>query len=260
MKFDVVIIDSGVGGLSLLPSFFKTLPFKKYAYFADTKFLPYGNKSRQELLDITKNNVRFVIKKYSPKIIVFGCNTIGTTIFFDVCKCFPDQAFFTIKPNVSVQLDNNKKALLLGTMQTINNIKKYTSLNPNIILCKMPLLANKVEDYLQNNTNFVPYLKRKFKKYQDIDYVILGCTHYYFAKPFIKNFYPNAIICDGCNILTNQILEYLKNTFVLKNNYKLNKKQIKKIKIKLYITNHSLYLKKVYKKIVNNMKSCQYNF
>ena len=61
---DIAIIDSGIGGMCLLPYFFKNLPLKKYVYFADIKNLPYGNKKTSELLEITVKNVKYIVICY----------------------------------------------------------------------------------------------------------------------------------------------------------------------------------------------------
>ena len=248
---DVVIIDSGIGGMCLLPYFFKCLPFKKYLYFADVKNLPYGLKSSKELLKITIDNVKTIIKKYKPKIIVFGCNTIGTTIFDSVKEFFPNQIFFTIKPNTNSSFLSKEKTLILATSKTINSIKKCKLSSNNIILCKMPKLANKVENNLQNLNNIVPYLKQRLSKYKNIRRIVLGCTHYYFVKKQIQILFKNTKIDDGIESLTNQILYFLKDK-----NLKLKSKH--KTKVTLFVskkTHQKRIYKSIIKKFIKNQKS-----
>ncbi len=242
---DIVIVDSGLGGISLLPSFLHNLSFKKYVYFADTKYLPYGNKSLKRLFEITIFNVKKIIKKFKPKIIVFGCNTIGTTIFEQIKNYFPDQVFYTIKPNVQVE---QEKTLLLATNRTISFFNKTKIKNKNIILCKMNCLTNKVENNIQNPENIVPYLKRRLLKYKKIKCIILGCTHYYFIKNQISKIFPKAKFVDGVNNLVSQI----------KATYCFVKKANKKPKIKLVFTK-KIKAQKIYKSLVSNIIDQSFN-
>lgn len=236
---DVVIVDSGLGGISLLPTFLKELDFKNYIYYADTKFLPYGNKSLKRLLEITIFNIKKIIKKFKPKIIVFGCNTIGTTIFEQIKNYFPDQVFYTIKPNIQIE---QEKTLLLATNRTISFFNKTKIENKSIILCKMNCLANKVENNMQNPENIVPYLKRRLLKYKEIKCIILGCTHYYFVKNQISKLFPKAKIVDGVKNLVGQI----------KATYCSIKKTNKKPKIKLFFTKN-IKTKKIYKSLIKSL-------
>ena len=245
---DIAIIDSGIGGMCLLPYFFKQLPLKKYLYFADTKNLPYGSKTTKQLLEITIKNVKFIIKKYNPKIIVFGCNTIGVSVFEKIKEIFPKQIFFSIKPDINNCYFTHKKTLVLATTKTIKTIKRiysfYVNKNKNIILCKMPSLANKIENNLQNLQNIMPYLKRRLIKYKGVKYIVLGCTHYYFVNSQIQKLFKKAKIIDGIEVLTKQILLYLNI---------LNTKDKKKLKpkIKLFLSKNTKQ-KIIYKKIIKD--------
>ena len=245
---DVAIIDSGLGGISLLSRLTKTFYFKNFLYFADTKNLPYGTKSKKQLLNITIKNSKTIIKKFKPKIIVFGCNTIGTTIIEDIKKIFKNQNIFAIKPVFDYTHSENNKTLLLATNTTINNIKKnnyYVKNKNNIILCKMPLLANKVENYIQNTNKIVPYLNYKLKRYNHVSKVFLGCTHYYFIKKQIHNIFPIAEIIDGGDTLIKNIKQFVCNNINLFKNIKFKKK----IKVKLVLTKKSSQIK-VYKNLI----------
>lgn len=241
----IAIIDSGLGGLSLFNTFLSKLNVKSYVYLADLKNLPYGSKTREELICITLKNVKRIIDKYSPDAIVFGCNTIGTTIFKYIKNSFPNVVMFAIKPNLSFARVN-KKTLVLATPATIDAIKtteEYVANKSRIVLCKMPRLARKVEDYIQKGVNLVPYLKHKLRKFNDVDSIVLGCTHYYFIKSVVSSIYPDAQIIDGVEILCKQIKSFFKlrqqtNTI------------IPQIKWELTSNNSAL---KDYKKIVQNI-------
>lgn len=247
---DIAIIDSGIGGLSLFSSFFKNLSAKKYLYLADIKNLPYGNKIKSQLLKITIKNIDYIIKRYNPKCIVFGCNTIGTTLLEVIIKIYPHIKIFAIKPNLEQIKNKKNKVLVLATNRTITSLKHkqdYILNNKNIILCKMPSLANKVEKYIQNTNKIVPYLKRRLRKFKQINSIVLGCTHYYFVKNQIKEILKPDKIVDGIDILTKQILgEKLFFSFEKANAEKI------KINVKIKFTKKPKN-KKEYKNIIKKM-------
>ncbi len=247
MKKNVVIVDSGLGGLSLIPTFLKELPFKNYIYFADNKNLPYGNKSKKELLKITINNIKYIKKKFKPFMIVFGCNTIGSTLYDEICKIYPELIIFSIKPNYD-SLIKDENSLLIATSATINKLKDIYINKSNLDLCKMPLLASKIEKNINNLQVTYSYLKRRLEKYKP-NVIILGCTHYYFIKNVLKNLFPNAHFIDGVEILTSQIKKFLKI-----NNFKDFKN--KKIKINVKLTKKDK-CKKKYINIINNFLKCK---
>lgn len=245
---DVAIIDSGLGGISLLSRLTKTFYFKNILYFADTKNLPYGIKSKKELLNITIKNLKMIIKKFKPKLIIFGCNTIGTTIIKDVKKIFKNQNIFAIKPVFNYTYNKENKTLLLATNTTIKNIKKdncYIKNKNNITLCKMSLLANKVEKYIQDTDKIVPYLNYKLKKYSHISKVFLGCTHYYFVKKQLQNIFPSAKIIDGGDRLICNIKKFVCNNINLFKNTKFKKS----IKVKLILTKKNSQIK-IYRNLI----------
>ena len=241
---DVAIIDSGIGGLSLFSCFFKCLPFNKYLYFADIKNLPYGNKTKKQLFNIAIKNIKYIAKKYKPKYIVFGCNTVGTILLKNLKNYFSNLKIFAIKPSLKVKT----KTLILATCKTIRYLKKnkdYILNKENIILCKMPSLANKVEKYIQNPENIVPYLKRKLKKYKGIDCVVLGCTHYYFVKKQIENILSTKKLKTNIAALTKEVLFETNKTDLKIDN-------TKKIKVKIKFSKKPQN-KKEYKNIISKM-------
>ncbi len=235
MSNNVVIIDSGLGGLSLLKPLYKKIPYLNYIYFADTKNLPYGLKTKNELLSITTENIKYVIKEYNPCLIIFGCNTIGTTIFKEISNKFNNIKMFALRPNIATAINKGyKKILLLGTSQTIKNIKKskdYINNKNNIVLCDMPLLATKIEKYIQTPIKIEPYLKDKLNKFNNIDCIILGCSHYYFIKNQLKNLFKSADFIDNTKILSNEVKKYLikNNLFNDEKFYENNSNNIKLI-------------------------------
>ena len=87
------VFDSGVGGLSVFAKLINLLPDENYIYFGDTKNLPYGNKSKEELISIAKNLFDF-FEKQNVKAVVMACNTTSATVY----DTFKDKYPFKIYP------------------------------------------------------------------------------------------------------------------------------------------------------------------
>ena len=257
-KLNIAIIDSGIGGISVLSELFKNINGSNLFYFADVKNMPYGSKTKKELLQITVKNLNFIIKKYKPKIIVFGCNTIGSTILNEIKQIFSNIKIYAINPNIyslikkcDCKYSNNKfKILLLATHRTIESIKKDNNYIKNkscIILCKMQKLATIIENNPYNIEKIVPYIKHKLSKYcnKNIKYLVLGCTHYYFVRNEIKQLFKNCILINNIDMLVNEIkndnLELLEN------------KKYKFSKVKFIFSKKQKDIKNIYKNLFNSL-------
>ena len=73
------VFDSGIGGLTVLKTLIKKYPNNEYIYYGDTKNLPYGNKSIEELKELSSNIIEFLLKK-EVDIIVIACGTISSNL------------------------------------------------------------------------------------------------------------------------------------------------------------------------------------
>ena len=79
----IAVLDSGVGGLSVLSVLEKKFPNERFLYFGDNGNAPYGNRSKQNLLSITLKNIDY-IKSYDVKAIVVACNTLSVNIIYNI--------------------------------------------------------------------------------------------------------------------------------------------------------------------------------
>ena len=201
IKNNILIFDSGIGGLTILNKCIKEIPNANYIYFADFFSMPYGNKPviflRRNILQVLTP----LIQKYNPQIVIIACNTATAVAINKIRAKFPDIIIIGTEPAINLAIKNNfKKPLLLATKNTIkyNRLIKNSKLNPDINLSTkiMPYLAKDIEDNIKNLE--IPYknLLHELQKIEDYDSLILGCTHYIFLKPLLKNFITVPIF-DG---------------------------------------------------------------
>lgn len=208
----ICFFDSGIGGSTILKEVVKLLPQENYVYYADSKNNPYGNKTKEELFNIVSNAVDNLLK-YDPKLIVCACNTATEVVLNDIRKKYHNITFVGTEPAVKVVHDKyqDKKTLVITTKGTGESERFKALFNnyktPDCTLIEAPLLAGLIE----NNKDPYPYLKELLKDYEDIDIVVLGCTHFPLAKDAIKKVLGNVTFVDGSIGIANRIKNLLKD-------------------------------------------------
>jgi glutamate racemase len=214
------IFDSGIGGLTVAKAVKACMPNEKIIYFGDTAHLPYGDKSTASIQAYSVK-ITEVLLKANCKIILIACNSASTAAF-DLVKAYvasKADVFNVIDPVVDYLRENysGKKVGLIGTKQTVNSgvyFHKINELGENIELAALatPLLAPMVEEGFYKNEVSRVIIKNYLENpdLQDLDALILGCTHYPLIKKEIKEFYSDEVeIIDSSEIVTKSIRSYL---------------------------------------------------
>ena len=211
------MFDSGIGGLTVLKELRKLLPNENYIYYADSKNNPYGEKSDSELMNIVTNIVDFLISK-EVKIIVIACNTATTRCINRLRKMYPNMIFVGTEPAIKVACDKNyKNTLVMATPGTIKSERTHELVKLNkkrdqkITLLPCKGLADAIESGNKDNVNKV--LHKLLDKYvdEDIDSIVLGCTHYPHAKKNIKELFPKVKLIDGNKGVSKQVKKQLES-------------------------------------------------
>ena len=201
MNNRIGILDSGLGGLSILRELIKVLPNEDYLFYEDSINNPYGSKSDVELLKIVSNIVEFLLKN-NCKMIVIACNTATTSCMEELRKMYPNTIFVGTVPAIKVAYDGNyKDTVILSTPYTMNSkrvnelINDYHNDDQRITNVSGENLANLIE--LEKNDEIDELLERVLGPYKECDSVVLGCTHYPLIKDQIQRVVPNAKLLDG---------------------------------------------------------------
>ena len=218
MNKKIGVLDSGIGGTTVLDKMVELLPNEEYIYYADTKNNPYGEKSEEELYKIVRNIVTFLIDEKNCKIIVLACNTATTKCMKKLQKEFPDMLFVGTVPAVKVACDNHyKHTLVLATPATIDSermaelVKDNKKDDQEMILYPCPGLADAIEKQEEDKiTQILEKIKRKTKA-KKIDSIVLGCTHYPLIKDKIKKYFPKAALLDGSSGVAKEVKRQLEN-------------------------------------------------
>lgn len=232
MNNKIGMFDSGIGGLTILKELKKLLPNEDYIYYADSKNNPYGEKSDEELMKIVTNIVEYLISR-NVKIIVIACNTATTRCIKKLRLMYPNMPFVGTEPAIKVACDNNyRNTLVMATPGTIKAerthelVKNYKKKGQKIKLLPCKGLADTIE--FGNEKDIDKVLHNLLHSYydKDIDSIVLGCTHYPYAKKNIKKLFPNAKLIDGNKGVSKQVKRVLESNNLLSNSNTKGKTEI----------------------------------
>lgn len=226
----IAVLDSGVGGLSVLGEMIELMPNERYLYFGDNENAPYGNRTKMDLVSITLKNLD-AIMRYKLKAIVVGCNTISTTILKLVAD-YSGVPTFGVFPPIEKAVKESNSVLLLSTVRTALEFKN----TKNISILGLADLAKQIEnnvgdlskvDFAKsiNNPNNV-FFSNSHNKNSRYDTVILGCTHYFFVKNKILDHFRPQNLISGTPFTAGAVFRYLKSVKSIEKNNRFSIKFI----------------------------------
>lgn len=193
------LFDSGIGGTSIWKEILSLLPNESTIYLADSKNAPYGQKTKSEIIALSIKNTEFLLEK-NCKIIVVACNTATTNAIKELRAKF-DVPFIGIEPAIKPAANNSKtqKIGILATQGTLNselfnkNLEQFqdTKIIEQVGHGLVPLIENGGINSPEMTQLLQSYLKPMIEA--NIDYLVLGCSHYPYLISQIKKILPKNI-------------------------------------------------------------------
>jgi glutamate racemase len=190
----IAILDSGVGGLTVVKEVMRQLPQEKIIYFGDTGRSPYGSRPPEEIQAFTLQIVDY-LNQFKPKMIVIACNT-ATAVAIDKIRdkvAIPVLGVISPGARAAIKSSQTGRVGVIGTEGTIQSLayeQALTSISPNIQVFSQacPLLAPLVERGMFDTDEAVQVVKQSLATLRSnpIDCLILGCTHYPFLSHAIS--------------------------------------------------------------------------
>lgn len=185
------VFDSGLGGLTCVSEMIEVLPKESIVYFGDTGRVPYGSRSEETIIKYVRGDINFLMS-HDIKLIVAACGTASTVALPLLSGEYSVPIIGVVEPAVdgAVSATKNGRIGVIGTAGTIANGKyekliseKNSSIKTFSKACPLfvPLVENGLTDHEITRLTCRMYLEEI--KAQDVDTLILGCTHY----PMIKN-------------------------------------------------------------------------
>ncbi len=200
------IFDSGMGGLSVLHEAISKLPDQEYYFYADTKHVPYGLKSEEEIKGYVDEIVRFLLDKKVDAIVI-ACNTATSVAVADMRKKY-DLPILGMEPAVKPAVEaakGDERILVMATPVTLREEKLAKLLSRvdakhRVDLLDMPKLVSFAEAENFDSDEVRDYLKERFGRFDTTKYsaLVLGCTHFNYFKPLYKEYLgENISLMDG---------------------------------------------------------------
>lgn len=199
------IFDSGVGGTYIWKELQRLLPSEDMIYLADSMNAPYGTKSRETIINLSKKNTEYLLSM-GCKLIVVACNT-ATTNAIDYLRQHFDVPFIGIEPAI-------KPAALRSATKKVGVLATKGTLASQLFLTTSKTHANDIEVLEQEGEGLVALieagktdtdeLRRLLKIYLDpmveakIDHLVLGCTHYPYLIPVLREILPSGVRIIDC--------------------------------------------------------------
>ncbi|MFV9511103.1 glutamate racemase [Tepidibacillus sp. LV47] len=188
------ILDSGVGGLTVVKEVFRQLPREKIIYFGDTARCPYGPRPAEEVKKFTLEIVDFLLTQ-NVKMIVIACNTATAAALNEVKKKVKIPVVGVIRPGSLAAIKHTRTGEIgvIGTEGTIQSgayEKTLKQINPNLNITSYacPTLVPLVESGIEDETMIRQVVKEALQPIlnQKMDSLILGCTHYPLISQYIQ--------------------------------------------------------------------------
>lgn len=218
--------DSGLGGLTCIPYLMKELPKEKIIYFGDTARTPYGSKATNTIRNFSREIADFLVES-NVKMIVIACNTVSATCVEDLKERFPDVPIIgIIEPaakKVAETCKTGSNVGIIGTKVTISThaykdtISKYNGFL-NIFEGPCPAFVPLIEEGITDHEIMdltIKYYMDSFVYDNDLDTIILGCTHYPLIKKNIERIYPHLNIINPSSIVVSRIHHVLEDNDML---------------------------------------------
>ena len=202
----IAVFDSGVGGISVLRHLVRILPGERFIYYGDSANAPYGSRSTQEVRALTLAAVGKLLAEYPLKALVIACNTATAAAVNDVRAAHPELIVVGIEPALKVAADHfpGGRVGVLATEVTLREEKFDTLLHrfdENVTIYKIPApgLVDLVEHGKVDAPETEALLRKVLGPYLGkLDAVVLGCTHYPFARNAIRRVLgDDVVLLDG---------------------------------------------------------------
>ncbi len=214
------IFDSGIGGLTVAYAIKQMMPAENLIYFGDTAHLPYGDKS-EAAIQAYSIKIADVLLKKNCKVIVIACNSASSAAY-ELLKEYVQHSIKVINvidPMVDWVTNQFHDCTigLIGTKRTVQSgiyAKKIVTSKSNILLHALPtpLLVPMIEEGFFNNKISHDIIEEYLcdPLLENIEALILGCTHYPLIKKEINEFYQNKVtVLDSSEMVAKALHDHL---------------------------------------------------
>ena len=221
-KAPIGVFDSGAGGVSVLRALVDELPAETFIYLGDSAHAPYGTRSADEILALSREMVGNLVDQ-GAKAVVIACNTATSVAVATLREELPDIPVIGVEPALkpAVSAHEGGCVLVMATPVTLA-LDKYHELarlyegRANVIPVPCPELAARIERGNLDAPDVVELIRSYVGEYAGVaDAVVLGCTHYPFVASAIREVLGDVELFDGALGTARQLRRVLKRESLL---------------------------------------------
>lgn len=219
------LFDSGIGGTSIWKEIHQLLPNENTIYLADSKNAPYGQKTKEEIIHLSCKNTEFLLEQ-NCKLIVVACNTATTNAVKELRAKYK-VPFIGIEPAIKPAALHSKtqKIGILATKGTLNSELFFKNIEQFQDIQILEQIGYGLVELIENGQINSAEMDELLHKYlspmvqSNIDYLVLGCSHYPYLIPQIKKILPkNITIIDSGEAVAKQTKKILQETVGFREN------------------------------------------
>ncbi len=214
------VFDSGVGGLSVLRAIRQRLPAQPVLYLADQVHVPYGSRTLEEVRDFSEGITRFLLDQ-GARLIVVACNTASAAALHELRRQFPEVPFVGMEPAVKPAAEATLTGVVgvIATPATFQGqlyasvVERFAN-GVRLMQDTCPGLVTAIEKGQLEAPETRAILERALEPMlrQNIDTVVLGCTHFPFVIPLIQRIVgPNVRVIDPAPAVARQVERLLES-------------------------------------------------
>ncbi len=213
------IFDSGLGGLSCVKEIMRIMPNENVIYFGDTGRVPYGSRSQETLMKYVRQDIRF-LKTFDIKMIIIACGTASSAALPWISDELDTKIMGVVEPaaKAAVAATKSKRIGVLGTPATIRYGKyiediKGICADAQVFQKACPMFVPLVENGYTDSevTRIIANEYLEDMKKNNIDTLILGCTHYPLLKKVIGEIMGDGVsLIDSGAVAADDALKYLR--------------------------------------------------
>lgn len=249
------VFDSGIGGLTVVRALMDLLPGHDITYLGDTARTPYGSKSASTIINYSLNNTEF-LRQRGAKLIVIACNTASSYAHEAVQADFDGPVFEVIGPGARLAVEQSRRMRIgiIGTRATVASgvyEKRIKALAPQsrVHATACPLLVPLVEEgwLCKPETNRIVRKYLRPLKDQQVDTLVLGCTHYPVLYDVIQQKMGRRVaLVDSAKAVAAQVKTHLEHT-----DHNMAPENSAKGKCRFFVTDTAEQFQKTARLIIN---------
>lgn len=203
-RLPIGVFDSGVGGISVLRELVALMPNENFIYFGDSANAPYGTKPLEQVVELVCNDAAYLYEQ-GVKCLVVACNTATSAGIKVLREKYTDIPVIGIEPALkpAVLSKEHPTVVVMATPMTLKE-EKFRHLmerfmeQATILPLPCPGLVEFIERGELESEALEAYLRKLYEPFEQIDAIVLGCTHYPFVKAMIQKIVgADVLIFDG---------------------------------------------------------------